>query len=236
MPITNNSSIGTGSIVSTQWNTSNGMSSTMLVPSLFFTTAGNYSVTLMLTSDQGCKDTLTQNVLVTEMINSNFSPTLLTTNTVHFLPDTLDPYLDYLWDFGDGTFSYDINPQKLFFFPGLYNVCLSITDNGCTSTTCNPVQLNVAGGLDQTGNWKTNLYPNPFDRELRIDLKGLNQQAEVRLRDLSGRTLHVQKAMPNSGEASIVFKGGNIETLPAGVYIVSIEAAEGSQHFRVIKK
>lgn len=236
MPITNNSSIGTGSIVSTQWNTSNGMSSTMLVPSLFFTTAGNYSVTLMLTSDQGCKDTLTQNVLVTEMINSNFSPTLLTTNTVHFLPDTLDPYLDYLWDFGDGTFSYDINPQKLFFFPGLYNVCLSITDNGCTSTTCNPVQLNVAGGLDQTGNWKTNLYPNPFDRELRIDLKGLNQQAEVRLRDLSGRTLHVQKAMPNSGEASIVFKGGSIETLPAGVYIVSIEAAEGSQHFRVIKK
>jgi len=236
MPITNNSSIGTGSIVSTQWNTSNGMSSTMLVPSLFFTTAGNYSVTLMLTSDQGCKDTLTQNVLVTEMINSNFSPTLLTTNTIHFLPDTLDPYLDYLWDFGDGTDSYDINPQKLFFFPGLYNVCLSITDNGCTSTTCNPVQLNVAGGLDQTGNWKTNLYPNPFDRELRIDLKGLNQQAEVRLRDLSGRTLHVQKAMPNSGEASIVFKGGSIETLPAGVYIVSIEAAEGSQHFRVIKK
>jgi PKD repeat protein len=236
MPITNNSSIGTGSIVSTQWSTSNGMNSTMQVPSLFFTTAGNYTVTLMLTSDQGCKDTLTQNVMVTEMINSNFSPTLLTTNTVHFLPDTLDPYLDYFWDFGDGSFSYDINPQKLFFFPGLYTVCLTITDNGCSSTTCNPVQLNVAGGLDQAGNWKTNLYPNPFDRELRIDLKGLNQQAEVRLRDLSGRTLNVQKAMPNSGEASIVFKGGSIEKLPAGVYIVSIESAEGSQHFRVIKK
>jgi PKD repeat protein len=236
MPISNTSSIGSGSIVSTQWNTSNGMSSTMQVPSLFFTTAGNYTVTLMLTSDLGCKDTLTQNVAVTELINSNFSPTLLTTNTVHFLPDTLDPYLDYFWDFGDGSFSYDINPQKLFFFPGLYNVCLTITDNGCSSTTCNPVQLNVAGGLDQVGNWKTTMYPNPFDRDLKIELSGLNQAAEVRLRDLSGRTLHTTKVAPLSGKASVVLSGSNIEQLPAGVYVVSIEAAEGNQHFRVVKK
>jgi PKD repeat protein len=236
MPIANNSSIGSGSIVSTQWNTSNGMNSSMQVPSLFFTQAGNYSVTLILSSDQGCKDTLTQNVVVTEMVNSNFSPTLLTTNTIHFLPDTLNPYLDYLWDFGDGTFSYEINPQKLFFFPGLYNVCLTITDNGCSNTTCNPVQLNVAGGIDQAGQWKTNIYPNPFDRYLSIDLSGISQQAEVRMRDLSGRTLHEQKVLVVSGEASVVLSGSNIEELPAGVYVISITAAEGSQHFRVIKK
>jgi hypothetical protein len=212
------------------------MNSSMQVPSLFFTQAGNYSVTLILSSDQGCKDTLTQNVVVTEMVNSNFSPTLLTTNTIHFLPDTLNPYLDYLWDFGDGTFSYEINPQKLFFFPGLYNVCLTITDNGCSNTTCNPVQLNVAGGIDQAGQWKTNIYPNPFDRYLSIDLSGISQQAEVRMRDLSGRTLHEQKVLVVSGEASVVLSGSNIEELPAGVYVISITAAEGSQHFRVIKK
>lgn len=236
MPITNNSSIGAGSIVSNQWNTSNGMSSTMQVPSLFFPNAGNYTVTLVLTSNQGCKDTLTQNVMVTELINSNFSPTLLTANTIHFLPDTLDPYLNYVWDFGDGTFSYDINPQKLFFFPGLYNVCLTITDNGCSSSTCNPVQLNVAGGLDLSGQWKGNVYPNPFDAELRIELIGLSQKAEVRLRDLSGRTLHTQQAVPFSGEATIVFDGAGVELMPAGVYIVSVETTEGSQHFRIIKK
>jgi PKD repeat protein len=236
MPITNNSSIASGSIVSTQWNTSNGMSSTMQVPSWFFPNAGNYTVTLMLTSDLGCKDTLTQNVVVTDMINSNFSPTLLTTNTVHFLPDTLDPYLNYFWDFGDGTFSYDINPQKLFFFPGLYTVCLTITDNGCSSTTCNPVQLNVAGGLDQAGNWKTSIYPNPFDAELSIGLSGLTQQTELRLRDLSGRVLVRRTAQPISGELVFHLNGNDIQNLPAGMYMVSVDTPEGSQHFRVLKK
>jgi len=236
MPITNNSSIGAGSIVSTQWTTSSGMSSTMQVPSWFFPNPGNYTVTLMLTSDLGCKDTLTQNVVVTDLINSNFSPNLLTTNTVHFLPDTLDPYLNYFWDFGDGTFSYDINPQKLFFFPGLYTVCLTITDNGCSSTTCNPVQLNVAGGLDQAGHWKTNIYPNPFDGDLKVGLSGLSQKVELRLRDLSGRVLLQRAAQPTSGELLFQLNGTEIQNLPAGMYLVSVDTQEGSQHFRVVKK
>lgn len=236
MPITNSSSIGSGSIVSTQWTTSNGMNSTMQVPSLYFTNAGNYTVTLMLTSDLGCKDTLTQNVVVTEMINSNFSPTLLTTNTVHFLPDTLDPYLDYFWDFGDGTYSLDINPQKLFFFPGLYTVCLTITDNGCSSTTCNPVQLNVAGGLDQLGDWSSSIYPNPFDRELNVALSGLNQAAELRLRDLSGRVLLRHHIQPASGQANLQLSATELAPLPAGVYILSVESAAGNQHYKVVKK
>ncbi|MFZ9700094.1 MAG: PKD domain-containing protein [Flavobacteriales bacterium] len=236
MPITNSSSIGSGSIVSTQWTTSNGMNSTMQVPSLYFTNAGNYTVTLMLTSDLGCKDTLTQNVVVTEMINSNFSPTLLTTNTVHFLPDTLDPYLDYFWDFGDGTYSLDINPQKLFFFPGLYTVCLTITDNGCSSTTCNPVQLNVAGGLDQLGDWSSSIYPNPFDRELNVALSGLNQAAELRLRDLSGRVLLRHHIQPASGQANLQLSASELAPLPAGVYILSVESDAGNQHYKVVKK
>ena len=236
MPIINNSSIGSGSIVSTQWTTSNGMSSTMQVPSLYFQNAGNYAVTLILTSGLGCKDTLTQNVVVTDLINSNFSPYLLTTNTVHFLPDTLDPYLNYFWDFGDGTYSYDINPQKLFFFPGLYTVCLTITDNGCSSTTCNQVQLNVAGGLDLAENRKTSIYPNPFEAELSIGLSGFSQQVEFRLRDLSGRVLIHRSAQPISGELMFHFDGSDVGNLPAGMYLVSVDTKEGSQHFRVVKK
>jgi PKD repeat protein len=236
MPISNQSSIGSGSLISTQWNTSNGMSSSMQVPSLYFTSAGNYTVTLMLESNLGCKDTLTQNVVVTEMVNSNFSPTLLTTNTIHFLPDTLDPYLDYFWDFGDGTYSLDINPQKLFFFPGLYNVCLTITDNGCSNTTCNPVQLNVAGGLDQEANWSTSVYPNPFDNEVQIGLTNLKQDATLRLREISGRTLIQQSIKASTGEISLQLNQSDLGDLPSGVYILSIENSEGSQHIRLIKK
>lgn len=236
MPVSNQSNIGSGSIISTQWGTSDGMSSTMQVPSLYFTAAGTYIVTLELESDLGCRDTATQQVVVTEMVNSNFSPTLLTTNTVHFLPDTLDPYLDYFWDFGDGTYSLEINPQKLFFFPGLYNVCLTITDNGCSSTTCNPVQLNVAGGLGQEVGWSTSVYPNPFDSEVRIGLTNLKQDATLRLREISGRTLIQQSVKASTGEIGLQLNQSDLGDLPSGVYILSIENSEGAQHIRLIKK
>jgi hypothetical protein len=124
----------------------------------------------------------------------------------------------------------------LFFFAGLYTVCLTITDNGCSSTTCNPVQLNVAGGLDQAGNWNTSIYPNPFDAELSIGLSGLSQQVELRLRDLSGRVLVQRTAQPISGELMFQLNGNDIQNLPAGMYVVSVDTQEGSQHFRVVKK
>jgi PKD repeat protein len=50
----------------------------------------------------------------------------------------------YLWDFGDGTFSSDVNPQHGYFnmTPGVYPVCLTIlTINGCTDTYCDTVYI-----------------------------------------------------------------------------------------------
>jgi gliding motility-associated-like protein len=56
----------------------------------------------------------------------------------------------YLWDFGDGKTSTDMNPNHIFNTPGIYTVSLTVinTNGGCTVTT--------------TKNNYINVYPNPI--------------------------------------------------------------------------
>jgi hypothetical protein len=58
----------------------------------------------------------------------------------------------------------------------------------------------------------------------------------LRLRDLSGRVLVQRTAQPISGELMFQLNGNDIQNLPAGMYVVSVDTQEGSQHFRVVKK
>lgn len=69
--------------------------------------------------------------------------------TVHFNNlSTADPgpILTYLWNFGDGTTSTEINPTHTYAVSGDYDVCLVITaDGGCTSDRCDHANVEVAG-------------------------------------------------------------------------------------------
>ncbi len=56
------------------------------------------------------------------------------------------PILGYLWDFGDGTTSTEINPTHTYAASGDYDVCLVIiADGGCTSERCDHVDVVVTG-------------------------------------------------------------------------------------------
>jgi len=44
------------------------------------------------------------------------------------------------WNFGDGTFSYEKNPEKVYVSEGIYNVCLTITTlHDCEDQFCKPI-------------------------------------------------------------------------------------------------
>lgn len=50
--------------------------------------------------------------------------------------DSSTVWVDHLWDFGDGTTSIESNPQHSYPADGVYNVCLTLTDGGCSDTQC----------------------------------------------------------------------------------------------------
>ena len=76
-------------------------------------------------------------------------------NTVSFQNLSSGNFTEVMWDFGDSTYSTEMNPVHTFPGPGLYFVCLSITDGGeCSSTYCEPVNIGGTGwGCENYFNW-----------------------------------------------------------------------------------
>ena len=60
----------------------------------------------------------------------------------------------WMWDFGDGEFSDEQNPDHTYYEPGAYYVCLSIMDsmNFCFDTYCEELVLG-SGGSGDCENW-----------------------------------------------------------------------------------
>jgi gliding motility-associated-like protein len=63
---------------------------------------------------------------------------------VNFTNNTIPASATCLWDFDDNSTSTDCNPVNKCFFPGTYDISLSVSDvNGCSNTSTVPAMINV---------------------------------------------------------------------------------------------
>ncbi len=108
---------------------------------------GSYTVTLIATSQNGCKDTF-QLPLTTGAPVANFStgPVCLGATTLFSDSSTAptgDPLTGWTWDFGDGNTANQQNPSHVYANAGTYSVTLVITTQaGCTQTVTQTVTVN----------------------------------------------------------------------------------------------
>ena len=76
---------------------------------------------------------------------------------------------NYLWKFGDGDTSNDVNPTHLFNATGTFNVCLTaINDAGCSDSICTPVSALINPLLDVP----TGFTPDKFGVNSVIRVQG----------------------------------------------------------------
>ena len=144
---TNNSTINYGTINSWYWDFGDGFSSTAISPAHVYDTGGTYLVTLIATSDNGCVDSISNNVIINFLPTPNFDfDTVCFLDTMPFYDLSMVPSVFYdsvstwLWDFGDGFSSTDQNPNHYYKTQTNFNVTLSIvTDSGCLGTITKPI-------------------------------------------------------------------------------------------------
>lgn len=127
-----NTSSGATSYV---WNLGNGNNSTLQNPSASYTTPGSYTVTLVVTSATGQKDSVSTVITIVTNPIVNFSANIVSAceddQAITFTNLTVGA-TSYIWDFGDGNSSTAVNPLHLYTSPGTYNVKLVATNNfGC---------------------------------------------------------------------------------------------------------
>lgn len=133
---------GTNSIAIDSWNWDFGDGSTFSGRDTghIYTAGGDYEVRLIVTDQNGCKDTLSKTVSVHAAPVAAFSaPHVCLHDPVPFNDSSLSAtgtISAWHWDFGDSTISSEQNPLHLYKDPGTYLVKLSVTDmQGCKSAT-----------------------------------------------------------------------------------------------------
>lgn len=114
-----------------------------------FESSGGYDVELIGTDIFGCVDTVVQPVTIdpTPQVEFEFEEVCVG-SIVEFdnlstieSPGTIN---GYNWSFGDGTFSGQLEPQKLYSNFGTYSVTLNATgDNGCTGAFTLPLKVHA---------------------------------------------------------------------------------------------
>ncbi|MDQ6761802.1 MAG: PKD domain-containing protein, partial [Bacteroidota bacterium] len=141
---------GTHPIQQWQWNWGDGSTETLDGPVFqhTYTSPGDYSVSLKVTDDNGCTDSVqhVNTVTISKPIAAFQGDTLSCTSNIISLKNlSTGPSLNYLWTFGDGTTSTQANPVHLYTTEGVYSVGLSVSDlYGCRDSVAKPAYVTIA--------------------------------------------------------------------------------------------
>lgn len=139
-----------GTVVSWSWDFGDGATSDSQNPSHSYATEGTYTVTLTVMDDDGAASDPPASRTVS-VSPANEGPTAEFTFSCadlvcQFSDSSSDPdgtIAAWSWDFGDGSFSNQQNPQHAFASKGDYQVSLEVTDNdGATGQTSQTVSVN----------------------------------------------------------------------------------------------
>ena len=133
--------------ISWNWDFGDGATSSSTSTQHIYTTAGTYSVTLIVKNDVGCSDTAIKPIMVstvpTSLFKANISCLGKVTSFTDLSTDAV-PLVKWFYDFNDGNNSVSQNPNYIYSNSGVYNVSLTVTNsNGCDSTYTMPVTVDV---------------------------------------------------------------------------------------------
>jgi subtilisin family serine protease len=136
------SSDSDGTVVAHAWNFGDGTTASGAVVSKTFAAAGTYTVTLMVTDDDGATGSTSRQVQVGQP-PANQPPTAAFTNSCTLFiifricsfngTSSTDPdgtITSYAWNFGDGTTGSGATVTKIYTSGGTRQITLTVTDNG----------------------------------------------------------------------------------------------------------
>lgn len=136
------------SIIGYNWNFGDGNTDTIYSPNhTYANVIGNYFVEYIVNASNGCSDTLTKEIRISNIPTANFnlpSATLCQGNAIQFsdlssvVNDTIS---SWSWDFGDGEIDSVASPIHSFSTPGTYTINLiAYSPSNCPSS---PAQQSI---------------------------------------------------------------------------------------------
>lgn len=144
----------TSTIAIWNWDLGNGTTSSNQNPSLTYNNDGSYDISLTVTDNNGCTNTLTKpnyiKVYPTPIVDFSYSPFELDEyqTEVNFSDLSYFNIASWNWNFGDGFTSTYQNPIHDFGEAGTYNVSLDITNTwGCVNSISQVIEIKPVASL-----------------------------------------------------------------------------------------
>ncbi len=141
--------MASGTIASRLWDFGDTTTSTAQNPVKGYSVANSYQVKLVVTSNQGCKDSVTHGITINPLpdvaFGINDTDQCLSGNSFSFTDSSgvaTGSISSRLWKFGDGTTSASVNPVKTYTSAGTYTVVLRVTtNNSCVDSVSHVVHV-----------------------------------------------------------------------------------------------
>jgi subtilisin family serine protease/PKD repeat protein len=240
------SSDSDGNVASYAWNYGDGSNGSGVNASHTYASAGNYTVQLTVTDNQGGTNTTSQSVTATDPVPNNEAPTASFTNSCSELAcsfngtassDSDGTIASYAWNFGDSSTGTGSTASHTYAAAGTYTVQLTVTDNdGASNTTSSSVTVSetpVGNNVLANGVAKTGLAASSGNQlaytmvvpsgatDLSFVMAGGSGDADLYVRFGAAPTTSTYDCRP--------YKNGNSETctisnVQAGTYHVMVRA------------
>jgi gliding motility-associated-like protein len=135
-----------GSNLQYNWQFGDGLQSTTMNPVHQYSIIGLYTVSLQVTDQYGCKDSITRNnYIAISFPHASFTVSDSVSTCPPMLANFTNSSVSYtslIWDFGDGNTSTLISPSHYYISPGVYIAKLTITGpGGCVDTMSKRIEV-----------------------------------------------------------------------------------------------
>jgi extracellular elastinolytic metalloproteinase len=193
-----------------------------------FSTPGTYTATMVSTTNLGSDDRTQSITVVPQLsINAVVTDASLSANNGSINITVTGGLAPYFTSWEDIVGLNDLTVSSL--APGVYEV--TITDQaGCSLDTVFTVER--PEGLEDITGVSFQINPNPFNNDLSLRFENATQVEQVRVYDLSGRILYLQK-ISLQGKSTLSLP---LAHLSAGTYIIQVQFShQPVQSKRVIK-
>ncbi|MFT6500719.1 MAG: hypothetical protein ACJASQ_000828 [Crocinitomicaceae bacterium] len=206
----------TDDAISYLWNT------TEASPTITVTSEGTYSVLVTTVCGSANPSTVVMNipdaVAGFTTIHSFMTVALTSTST-----GTID---SYLWDFGDGNTSTDLNPTHLYADTGAYIVTLTVTGPCGTDEMTESIWSNTIGVEDLAIFKSLDVYPNPNNGNFTVELNTEEgTEVSLKLTDIKGSLVWTSDAGIVNGS---YIENVQVSNQPEGMYFLSVTVGENT--------
>ncbi|MEO8112009.1 MAG: PKD domain-containing protein [Ginsengibacter sp.] len=211
------------------WDFGDGTTSTQDNPSHLYSTVGAYVVKLTAFDSSSCNkaDSISFTITVSPIPSAAFTynPNPPQENKFTNFVNESSGASNYLWNFGDGDTSTEVNPSHIFPATATYKVCLNASNEaGCSRDTCLDVQALIRPLVDVPSAFT----PGRFGVNSRIKVEGFGiAQMKWSIYNRWGQKVFETSSSKSSWDGKF---NGKLQPVDVYTYTLDVTFSDGKKY------